>query len=74
MNTAQQLLHIIGVASGVSDKKQAHGCKNESSRKAGPGRYHANGDGTKTDKQKRAGAFGRGLRNWINRTQAARYA
>jgi hypothetical protein len=39
--------------------------------KSGPGRLHANGDGTRTTKQKRAGAYGRGLRNWINNQNRA---
>ena len=43
--------------------------------KAGPGRRHVQGDGTgKTVKQKRAGAYGKGLRNWITNKQAARAA
>lgn len=39
--------------------------------KSGPGRRHAQGDGTHshlTLKQRSAGAFGRGLRNWITQT------
>lgn len=38
--------------------------------KSGPGRRHVDGDGTHahlTIKQKQAGAYGRGLRNWCNR-------
>lgn len=43
--------------------------------KAGPGRRHVEGDGTgKTVKQKKAGAYGRGLRNWITNKQAAKAA
>lgn len=37
--------------------------------KSGPGRRHVQGDGTHqhlTLKQRRAGAYGKGLRNWIN--------
>lgn len=47
--------------------------------KAGPGRRHRQGDGTHANldlKQRRAGAFGKGLRNWITsqqrRAQSAR--
>lgn len=39
--------------------------------KAGPGRYHVTGDGSRTAEQKRAGAFSRGLHNNITRKQAA---
>ena len=43
--------------------------------KAGPGRRHVQGDGTgKSVKQKKAGAYGNGLRNWITNKQAARAA
>lgn len=48
--------------------------KKPSHTKAGPGRYHAQGDGTNahlTIKQRRAGAYGKGLRNWITNKQAA---
>lgn len=37
--------------------------------KSGPGRKHRQGDGDRSKlslKQRRAGAYGRGLRNWIN--------
>lgn len=40
--------------------------------KSGPGRRHRQGDGTQahlTLKQRRAGAFGKGLRNWITGRQ-----
>lgn len=48
--------------------------KNASHTKAGPGRYHKQGDGTHahlTLKQRKSGAYGRGLRNWITNKQAA---
>lgn len=48
--------------------------KNPHSTKSGPGRYHSQGDGTHahlTLKQRRAGAYGKGLRNWITQKQAA---
>lgn len=48
--------------------------KQEHHRKAGPGRIHAQGNGVKTKKQKQAGAFARGLRNWINGLNLARMA
>ncbi len=47
--------------------------KKPSFTKAGPGRYHQQGDGTHKHlslKQRRAGMFGKGLRNWINGKQA----
>lgn len=42
--------------------------------KSGPGRYHAQGDGKHTNltlKQRKAGAYGKGLRNAITNKQAA---
>lgn len=42
--------------------------------KRGPGRRHVQGDGTHAHlslKQRQAGAYGRGLRNWITQKQAA---
>lgn len=39
--------------------------------KSGPGRKHSQGKGVKTAKQKRAGAYGIGLRTWITNKQAA---
>lgn len=43
--------------------------------KAGPGRKHLQGDGKqRTTAQKKAGAYGRGLRNHFNRLAAARAA
>lgn len=48
--------------------------KRPSATKSGPGRYHRNGDGSRTTAQKKAGAYGRGLRNWIHQKQAAQQA
>lgn len=48
--------------------------KNPHSTKRGPGRFHRQGDGTHrslTLKQRNAGAYGLGLRNWITQKQAA---
>lgn len=48
--------------------------KKPSNTKRGPGRYHAQGDSKHahlTLKQRRAGAYGNGLRNWITNKQAA---
>lgn len=48
--------------------------KKPSNTKSGPGRYHKQGDGTHahlTIKQRRAGSYGKGLRNWITNKQAA---
>lgn len=43
--------------------------------KAGPGRKPVTGDGTsKTAAQKKAGAYGRGLRNHFNRMNATKCA
>lgn len=65
MNTAQQIHQFLGVA----DKAESVGNqRNTKTTKAGPGRRHVQGDGTgkhKTIKQKRAGMFGKGLRNAI---------
>lgn len=65
MNAAQQIHRALGVA--IADGKPQ---RNASYTKAGPGRRHNTAPAVKTLKQKNAGAFGRGLRNWINRTQA----
>mgnify|MGYP003577056967 CR=1 FL=1 len=80
--TTEQLLAKIGQQNIVSifpglqglnllrDKKRVPHAS-----KAGPGRRHAQGDGTgKSVKQKRAGSYGKGLRNWITNKQAARAA
>lgn len=51
--------------------------KKPSHTKRGPGRYHNQGDGTHlglTLNQRRAGAYGKGLRNWITQKQAAERA
>jgi hypothetical protein len=74
MNIAQFLQTFMGVARGGMSSKVAHGAKNSSHTKTGPGRYHVQGDGSRTTEQKRAGAFGRGLRNNITRKNAALYA
>lgn len=45
--------------------------------KSGPGRFHRQGDGTHANltlKQRRAGSYGKGLRNWITQKQAAAQA
>ena len=45
--------------------------------KAGPGRYHRQGDGTRkhlTLKQRRAGMYGKALRNHFDRKQAQFFA
>jgi hypothetical protein len=71
MNIAQFFHTMLGVARGNAPKKHAHGAKEPSHTKAGPGRYHVTGDGSRTTEQKRAGAFSRGLHNNITRKQAA---
>lgn len=51
--------------------------KEPSFTKRGPGRFHKQGDGLHrnlTLKQRRAGAYGKGLRNWITQKQAAAQA
>lgn len=48
--------------------------KNAHCTKSGPGRFHKQGDGTHkylTLKQRRAGSYAKGLRNWITQKQAA---
>ena len=67
MNAAQQIHRALGVAIPADDganQRTAHYTK------AGPGRRANTKPATKTLKQKNAGAYGRGLRNWINRKQA----
>lgn len=71
-NVACQILSLIGVTEiGTTSASLP---RNKSYRKTGPGRHFAIGDGTRTSKQKSAGAFGRGLMNWIARNQAAALA
>ena len=71
-NTACQLLQHLGVANvGLPGYGKM---RSESHTKRGPGRRFAIGDGTRTYKQRQAGAYGRGLTNWITRTQAAKIA
>lgn len=38
--------------------------KKPSATKSGPGRYHKQGDGSKTVKQKQAGSYAKGLTTW----------
>jgi len=67
MNTAQQIHLAIGVAVlGDSERQQRNACYT----KSGPGRRHNTARAVKTLKQKNAGSYGRGLRNWIKRKQA----
>lgn len=62
MNAAQQIHHALGIAQADAEKPQ----RNAHYTKAGPGRRANTKRAVKTLKQKRAGAFGRGLRNWCN--------
>ena len=71
-NTACQLLQHLGVAN-VGLPGGGEICS-ESHTKRGPGRRFAIGDGTRTSQQRQAGAYGRGLMNWITRKQAAEIA
>lgn len=74
MNTAQQIHQFLGVADQTASVGNQ---RNKSATKAGPGRRHDQGDGTgknKTVKQKRAGMFGKGLRNAITAKQKAAVA
>ena len=66
MNAAQQIHHALGIAIGDAEPPQ----RNASYTKAGPGRRANTKPAIKTLKQKRAGAYGRGLRNWIKQKQA----
>ena len=71
-NTACQLLQHLGVANvGLPGYGKM---RSESHTKSGPGRRFVIGDGTRTYKQRQAGAYGRGLNNWITRKQAAEMA
>lgn len=56
MNAAQQIHHFLGVPVRA-DGKQAHGDKNASATKAGPGRYHSKGH-SKDSPRKAKGATG----------------
>lgn len=66
-NPACQLLQHMGVANiGLPGGGKM---RSESHTKSGTGRRHVQGDGTHehlTLKQRNAGAYGKGLRNWIN--------
>ena len=66
MNAAQQIHHALGIAIGDAEPPQ----RNASYTKAGPGRRANTKPAVKTLKQKNAGAYGRGLRNWIKQKQA----
>jgi hypothetical protein len=66
MNVAQQIRQAFGIEAGNTAALRQ---RNASATKGGSGRRHAQGDGTganKTTKQKSAGAYGKGLRNWCN--------
>ena len=63
MNAAQQIHRALGVAVTLDSKPEP---RNAHYTKAGPGCEHNFERVVKTLKQKRAGAFGRGLRNWCN--------
>ena len=70
MNIACQIRDLLGMsvmASAASMRSPSH-------TKRGTGRRAVQGDGTRTYKQRQAGAYGRGLVNWITRTQAAKMA
>lgn len=71
MNAAQQIHQFLGIA----DTSESVGNqRNKKSTKAGPGRRHVQGDGLHkhlTMKQRRAGMFGKGLRNAITAKQRA---
>ncbi len=65
MNAAQQIHHFLGIADQTASVGNQ---RNKCASKSGPGRRHDQGDGTgkhKTVKQKRAGMFGKRLRNAI---------
>jgi hypothetical protein len=71
-NIACQLLQHLGVANvGLPGGGKM---RSPSHTKRGPGRRFAIGDGTRTYKQRQAGAYGRGLTNWITSSQAAKIA
>jgi hypothetical protein len=61
LNTAEQILRALGVFQACGMIKRI--------RYATPERQVMGRNGTK-----RAGAYGKGLRNWITRTQAAKQA
>jgi hypothetical protein len=54
-NTAQQILSALGIPVGGT-QKQAHGNKNASATKAGPGRFHAEMKEARQPKQRGADA------------------
>lgn len=74
MNAAQQIRQALGIEVGNTAALRQ---RNASATKSGPGRRHAQGDGTganKTAKQKSAGAYSKGLRNWCNSKNTSRVA
>ena len=66
MNLAQQIHRALGIAIADAEPPQ----RNAHYTKSGPGRRANSKPAVKTLKQKRAGAYGRGLRNWIKQKQA----
>ena len=63
VNSAMSVYAVCGLSMAHFGNHDAK--RNRSTTKVGPGRLHADGDGTRTTEQKRAGAYGRGLRNWL---------
>lgn len=72
MNAAQQIRHALGIEAAAD--AESGNPYSASYTKAGPGRRHNTKRAAKTLKQKNAGAYGRGLRNWINRKQAVAHS
>lgn len=69
------ILASIFSALGLGDQPAAapkRDTRQPNSTKAGPGRKHHQGDGTRTAEQKRAGAMARGMRNVSKRKNLAR--
>lgn len=75
-NAAQQIMvAVFGVP--LQNMYAHYAGKTAQPCKSGPGRKHAQGDGTHSEltvKQRKAGSYGRGLRNHITRKQAAALA
>lgn len=62
---------VLGHIKMFGGKFEATNNKNASATKKGSGRFHVQGNGTgKTDKQKAAGSYARGMRNWCNNKPA----
>lgn len=60
---------------GAKDVPPKQDLREPHNTKTGPGRKHLQGDGkSQTSKQKKAGAYGRGLRNHFNRITAQKSA